>query len=89
MSEDKKRLIILDSNAIIHRSFHALPDFRTPRGELVNAVYGFISILIKVLKEFKPDYVAATFDVAGPTFRDEEYAEYKANRVKAPDELYA
>jgi len=55
----------------------------------VNAVYGFISILLKVLKEFKPEYVAATFDVAGPTFRDEEYEEYKAKRVKAPDELYA
>ena len=89
MSKDKKTLVILDCNALIHRSFHALPDFRTPRGELVNAVYGFTSILLKVLKEFKPEYVAATFDVAGPTFRDEEYEEYKAKRVKAPDELYA
>jgi len=89
MSKDKKTLIILDCNALIHRSFHALPDFRTPKGELVNAVYGFTSILLKVLKEFDPEYVAATFDVAGPTFRDEEYEEYKAKRVKAPDELYA
>jgi len=89
MSKNKKILVILDSNAIIHRSFHALPDFRTSKGELVNAVYGFISILFKVLREFEPDYVAATFDVAGPTFRDEEYEEYKAKRVKAPDELYA
>ena len=89
MSKDKKTLVILDCNALIHRSFHALPDFRTPKGELVNAVYGFTSILLKVLREFNPEYVAATFDVAGPTFRDEEYEEYKANRVKAPDELYA
>ena len=89
MSKDKKTLIILDCNALIHRSFHALPDFRTPKGELVNAVYGFTSILLKVLREFEPEYVAATFDVAGPTFRDEEYEEYKAKRVKAPDELYA
>ncbi|MCH7559937.1 MAG: hypothetical protein IIC67_00970 [Thaumarchaeota archaeon] len=85
----KKVLIILDSNAIVHRSYHALPDFRSPKGELVNAVYGFISILLKVLREFNPDYIAATFDVAGPTFRDLEYEEYKAKRVKAPDELYA
>lgn len=89
MSSDKKILIILDANALVHRSFHALPDFRTPKGDLVNAVYGFTSILLRVLKEFEPEYVAAAFDVAGPTFRDEEYAEYKAKRVKAPDELYA
>ncbi|MFY9457439.1 MAG: DNA polymerase [Candidatus Spechtbacterales bacterium] len=89
MSKDKKILLILDANALVHRSFHALPDFRTPKGELVNAVYGFTSILLRVLKEFEPEYVAAAFDVAGPTFRDEEYAEYKAKRVKAPDELYA
>jgi len=85
----KYTLVILDANALVHRSFHALPDFRTPKGELVNAVYGFTSILLKVLREFNPDYVAAAFDVAGPTFRDEEYKEYKAKRVKAPDELYA
>ena len=89
-SQDKKKtLVILDSNALVHRSFHALPDFRSPKGDLVNAVYGFTSILLKVLREFKPEYIAATFDVAGPTFRDEEYEEYKAKRVKAPDELYA
>ena len=79
MSKDKKTLVILDCNALIHRSFHALPDFRTPKGELVNAVYGFTSILLKVLREFNTEYVEATFDVAGPTFRDEEYEEYKAN----------
>jgi len=89
MSKSKKTLVILDSNALVHRSFHALPDFRSPKGDLVNAVYGFTSILLKVLKEFEPEYIAATFDVAGPTFRDEEYEEYKAKRVKAPDELYA
>jgi DNA polymerase-1 len=89
MSKDKKTLIILDANALVHRAFHALPDFRTPKGELVNAVYGFTSILLKVIRGFEPEYIAAAFDVAGPTFRDEEYAQYKAKRVKAPDELYA
>lgn len=89
MDENRKVLIILDCNALIHRSFHALPDFRTARGELVNAVYGFSSIFLKVLREFNPEYIAAAFDVAGPTFRDEEFAEYKAKRPKAPDELYA
>ncbi len=89
MSKDKKTLIILDANALIHRAFHALPEFRTPKGDLVNAVYGFTSILLKVFRELKPDYVAATFDVPGPTFREEVYEEYKAQRPKAPDELYA
>lgn len=89
MPKNKKIFIILDCNALIHRSYHALPDFRTSRGELVNAVYGFSSIFLKVLREFKPEYIAATFDVAGPTFRDEAFAEYKAKRAKAPDELYA
>ncbi len=55
----------------------------------MNAVYGFSSILLKILREFAPEYIAAAFDVAGPTFRDEEFAEYKAKRPKAPDELYA
>lgn len=85
-----KKLIIIDSNALVHRSYHALPDsFRSSSGELVNAVYGFTAVLIKVLREFDPEYIAATFDVAAPTFRDKEYREYKAKRVKAPDDLYA
>lgn len=87
--QKKKVLVILDCNALIHRSFHALPDFRTAKGELVNAVYGFTSIFLKVLREFRPEYIAATFDVAGPTFRNIEYEEYKAKRPRAPDELYA
>jgi DNA polymerase-1 len=83
-----KTLILIDSNALIHRAYHALPPLKTKKGQLVNAVYGFVSILFKVIKELKPDYLAATFDVAGPTFRDVEYKEYKAKRVKPPQELY-
>ncbi len=83
-----KRLVLIDSHAIIHRAFHALPRLTTPKGELVNAVYGFASILVKMLKDLKPDYVVATFDHAGPTFRHVAYDRYKATRVKAPDELY-
>lgn len=83
-----KTLVCFDSNALIHRAYHALPPFRTKKGELVNAVYGFISIFLKVIKELKPDYLVATFDLAAPTFRDKEYKEYKAKRVKAPQDLY-
>ncbi len=87
MSENKKFLII-DGNALVHRAYHALPPLTTKRGEVVNAVYGFLLVFLKALKDIKPDYVAATFDLAGPTFRHKQFKEYKAKRVKAPDELY-
>jgi DNA polymerase-1 len=84
-----KKLILIDGNAIVHRSFHALPPLTNRKGEMTNAVYGFSSVLIKVINELKPDYMVATFDLAAPTFRHLEYDQYKAKRVKAPDELYA
>lgn len=83
-----KKLILIDGNAVIHRAYHALPPFRTKTGELVNAVYGFASVLLNVLNTEKPDYIAVSFDLAGKTFRHEEYKEYKATRVKAPQDLY-
>jgi DNA polymerase-1 len=89
MSKTKPKLIIIDGNALIHRSFHALPPtLRTKNGVLVNAVYGFTAFLLKALNEFRPEYVVLTLDKKGPTFRHELYTEYKATRVKAPDELY-
>ncbi len=83
-----KKLIVIDGNAVIHRAFYAIPPFKSPEGELVNAVYGFASILLNILNIQKPDYIAASFDLPKKTFRHEEYAEYKATRSKAPDELY-
>lgn len=85
---DKKKLVLIDSNAIIHRAYHALPPLTTKKGELVNAVYGFTSVLLNVLSRFKPDYIMAAFDLKEPTFRHKEFKEYKATRVKAPDDLY-
>ena len=84
-----KKLLIIDSNAIIHRAFHALPPLQTQKGEIVNAVYGFCLMFLKAINEIKPDYVAACFDVKGPTFRHIQFKEYKAKRAKAPDELYS
>jgi DNA polymerase-1 len=84
-----KKLILLDGNALIHRSYHALPPLTSKSGELVNAVYGVALTLLSVLEKFKPEYIAASFDLSGPTFRHEKFADYKATRVKAPDELYA
>jgi len=89
MPKIKEKFMIIDGNAIIHRSFHALPPtMATKTGEMVNAVYGFATVLIKAIREIRPDYVALTLDKKGPTFRHEKYKEYKAGRVKAPDELY-
>ena len=88
MTKSKHKFILIDGNALVHRAFHALPPLTTKAGELVNAVYGFITIFLKALKDIKPDYVAVTFDKAKKTFRDEIYKEYKATRVKAPQELY-
>lgn len=85
---EKKTLIIIDGNAIVHRAFHALPLLKTKKGETINAIYGFLLVFFKALKDLRPDYIAATFDYPAPTFRHQKYKLYKANRVKAPDELY-
>jgi len=89
MVKDKKRLVVIDGNALVHRAFHALPPMSSPKGEPVNAVYGFLLVFLKALKDLQPKYIVATFDLAGPTFRDEIYDKYKAGRKKAPDELYS
>jgi len=84
----KKTFLIIDANAIVHRAYHALPPLQTKTGEIVNAVYGFCLMFFKALEQVKPNYVAACFDVKGPTFRHEQFKEYKAKRPKAPEELY-
>ncbi|MFH1392568.1 MAG: 5'-3' exonuclease H3TH domain-containing protein [bacterium] len=84
----QEKLLLIDGNAILHRAYHALPALTDKRGRLVNAVYGFASILLKAFREIKPKYIAAAFDLAGPTFRHKLFKEYKAKRVKAPQELY-
>ncbi len=86
--QKKQTAIVIDANALLHRSFHALPPLTTKDGQMINAVYGFLTVLFKVLKEFKPTHVAVAFDKAKKTFRHEQYAEYKAGRAKTPDEFY-
>jgi len=89
MKKAKEKLIIIDGNALIHRSFHALPEtMKTKDGQMVNAAYGFTSFLLKAWLDIKPTYIVLTLDEKGPTFRHEEYVDYKATRIKAPDELY-
>ena len=88
MNTPKKRFIIVDGNAIIHRAYHAIPPLTGKDGMMVNAVYGFASMLLKILSDIKPEFLAVTFDVAGGTFRDAISDTYKATRVKADQELY-
>ncbi len=82
-----KRLLIIDSNSVIHRAYHALPPLTTEKGEVVGAVYGFLLVFFRALKEFKPDFAVACFDVKGPTFRHEKYEDYKAKRPPLPEDL--
>ena len=82
-----KRFIIIDANALAHRAYHALPKLTTKKGEQVSAIYGFLLVFLKAIAKFQPDYVAACFDLPGPTFRHEKFAEYKATRPKTPEEL--
>ncbi len=88
MPKKNKRLILIDSNALIHRAFHALPELSKKDGTLTNAVYGFALTLLSVIDKLKPDYIAAAFDLKAPTFRHKKYEKYKSTRQKAPDELY-
>jgi DNA polymerase-1 len=84
----KPFLLLVDGNNLVHRAFHAIPPLTVRRtGELVNAVYGFASMLLKVLADQKPTHCAVAFDKKGPTFRHELFVDYKANRPSTPDEL--
>ena len=87
INNQKKCLIIIDGNSVIHRAYHALPPLTTKKGEPVGAIYGFLLVFFKALKEFTPDFIVATFDLPAPTFRHKEFIHYKANRPKMPDEL--
>ena len=82
-----KKLLILDSNSIINRGFYGVRYLSTKSGTPTNAVYGFLSILAKLIAEQQPDYICAAFDLKAPTFRHKMYSEYKAQRKPMPDEL--
>ncbi|MBI4272764.1 DNA polymerase I [Candidatus Uhrbacteria bacterium] len=88
MQKSPQKLMIVDGNALLHRAWHAIPPLQTKKGEVVNAVYGFITIFLKSLKELRPTHVAVTFDTPSPTFRHVAFKEYKAHREKKPEELY-
>jgi DNA polymerase-1 len=88
-SSPAKTFLILDGNALLHRAWHAIPPLTTKDGRVVNAVYGFIMVIEKMLSQMKPDYMAVAWDLPGKTFRHDEYVEYKSQREKKAPELYA
>lgn len=87
--KDKKLLVLLDSHAILHRAYHALPDFTNAQGEPTGALYGFSTMLLKIVKELKPDYIVAAFDREEKTFREEKFSAYKGTRSETEDALVA
>jgi DNA polymerase-1 len=87
MLKTNKKLILLDSHAIIHRAYHALPDFVSSKGEPTGALYGLSTMLLAIISELKPDYIVACFDLPKPTYRHEAYKDYKAGRAKTDDGL--
>ena len=89
MALKKKKLVLLDAHAIIHRAYHALPDFSSSSGEPTGALYGISAMLLKIVTELKPDYIVACYDLPEPTYRHEVYKEYKAGRKEADDDLVA
>ena len=86
-SSTKKRIVLLDTHAIIHRAYHALPEFTGPTGAPTGALYGLVAMLLKIIVDLKPDYLAACYDLPKPTIRHEAYEGYKATRAKTDDAL--
>ena len=89
MSTSQRRLLLIDGHSMAYRAFYALPaeNFKTSSGQPTNAIYGFASMLINLIKEEKPTHIAVALDVSRRTFRTEKFAEYKANRASTPDEF--
>src|SRR5579885_967694 len=85
---ERQKLILIDGHAMIHRAYHAVPEaLATKKGEVINATFGFTSLLIKALNEIHPDYIAVAFDPPTPTFRHQQFAPYKAHRPTLPENM--
>lgn len=87
MYMEKKKLIIIDSNALLHRSFHALPPLKTRTGQETGAVYGFLLTLFKAINDLQSNYIVACFDTKAKTFRHDKFQDYKAQRPVTPSPI--
>src|SRR5512137_394207 len=88
-NNEKKIIYLVDGSNYLYRAFYAIRELSNSRGFPTNAIYGFTNMLIKLLREHRPEYIAVTFDLKGPTFRHETYDQYKATRKATPDVLVA
>ncbi len=87
MKQKRKKLVLLDAHAIIHRAYHGMPNFTTYAGFPTGAIYGFITMVLRMIDDFNPDYIIACYDLPGKTFRHESYSEYKGTRSKTDEAL--
>ena len=86
-ASEKKRIVLLDTHAIVHRAYHALPEFTGPTGAPTGALYGLVAMLLKIVADLRPDYIAACYDLPKPTIRHEAFSEYKGTRKSTDDAL--
>lgn len=84
---ERKIFLLIDGHAVIYRAFYAFPGLTDSQGRIINAVYGFARIILTAIRDFRPEYIAVTFDCHAPTFRHENFTDYKANRAEMPDDL--
>ncbi len=84
---EKKRIVLLDAHALLHRAYHALPEFTSSKGVPTGGLYGYVSMIIRIISEWKPDYIIACYDLPQKTFRHEAYDAYKGHRAKTDDAL--
>ena len=82
-----KRLFLIDGNSFCYRAYYAIRVLTNSKGQPTNAIYGFVAMLTKLIKEEKPDYLGVAFDLKGPTFRHKKFEEYKITRKPMPDDL--
>ena len=83
----KEKFLLIDGSSLLFRAFYAIRDLKTKNGIYINGVYEFLAMYYNMLEKYTPDYICVAFDRPGPTFRQKDYALYKANRQKTPDEL--
>jgi len=84
---EKKRIVLLDAHALLHRAYHALPEFTSSKGVPTGGLYGYVAMIIRIIGEWKPDYIIACYDLPQKTFRHEAYDAYKGHRAKTDDAL--
>ena len=89
MTSSEKRLLLVDGSSYLYRAYHALPPLTSAEGDPTGAIYGVISMLRRLVTDYEPIYMGVVFDAPGKTFRDELFAEYKANRPSMPEDLAA